>query len=1033
MKKGKRVLALLLALVLVIGVLPMSAFATTTSAVEGKDDALASVTYAKEKYTPDEHGIIVINVPYSTNSVSTKDITLNKAKGFSIGSHKFADATVKFPSKGGNVSTGLTVNYTKEGDKTKYERSYTVGFVKDDPKDSIFEGTLSYKMSTSDSAHTFKESEFTKLYKQNDGKAIKYISIEGESNCVEFKYDGKAYDGGLILVSNASKLKMTPLAAGEAWFPVYAYDSDQTLKDYDSVECDATIEVTVTSTLKKLTASVDGGGYYNLKDLGIPAEFKKVAGAELDSISFTTMPENGDIYNGSTKLTSRNSDLTAAELSKAKFKADELKGNKRVSDKIEYEAFDKSGNSYAGTIELTIKPKSLDLDDIEVKLKSNGKLAFSSLSMASKFKEDTKETLDCAYFTQPADGTLRYGYKSASQRGEELDEDELYYNTTSSKKLSISNITYVPDQNFTGTVYVYYTAYDTEEEEYEGRIVINVGESDMGEVGTYSIDSDEVLFFSEVAEDIDDMFTDVSSEKNFNYVTFVQPAVKEGSIRYGYESSTKQGSKISSSDKFYYSGSGKLVSDLVFVPDEDYEGEVELEFTVYGKGKDEEYDGTLTVKVSESDYELGTITFNVESGKVFKFDDVASAINTKFKKEADGNFKYLTFEEIPTKSKGTLYYDYDSKSNDGTKVEEDDDEFYRNDRTELQVKDLVLVPAKNFTGQIPLKYWAYGDGYSLGGKLIVTVKAKSAEFEALEYKIYNNQVLKLSSSDIAAKLKKVSDGVLDYITLAPAGSKTGNMYYSYISGSDNGGEFDGRDDLYRTGSKKKLIDDVTYVPLITYIGSFELEFTAYDDDDNSFDGKIKITVSEPDPFKDTKMNDWFYNAAKWGAGREIAKGTSTDPKNPQFSPNWDCTWAQILTFIWRANGSPKATINNPFTDLKSGDYCYDAILWAVANKIATPKAANEFGVNTPCTRGQALNFIYKAKNSPSVRGLTNNFNDVSANDDFYNAVLWGVDQGITNGTSATTFAPNTICTRGHIITFLYRAIERKDLQNGKTQ
>ena len=128
MNKGKRIFAVLLALILVIGALPSVAFAAVTP-IEGDDDALAYVTYKKVKYTPDKYGVIAIEVPNSQSEVDTSDIDYAAAKGYKIGSKDFADSKVKFPSKGGNISTELTINYTKDGDKTLYQRTYTVGFM----------------------------------------------------------------------------------------------------------------------------------------------------------------------------------------------------------------------------------------------------------------------------------------------------------------------------------------------------------------------------------------------------------------------------------------------------------------------------------------------------------------------------------------------------------------------------------------------------------------------------------------------------------------------------------------------------------------------------------------------------------------------------------------------------------------------------------------------------------------------------------------------------------------------------------------
>ena len=120
-----------------------------------------------------------------------------------------------------------------------------------------------------------------------------------------------------------------------------------------------------------------------------------------------------------------------------------------------------------------------------------------------------------------------------------------------------------------------------------------------------------------------------------------------------------------------------------------------------------------------------------------------------------------------------------------------------------------------------------------------------------------------------------------------------------------------------------------------------------------------------------------------------------------------------------AAGSPSVSGSNPFRDVASGDYFYRPVLWAVRNNITAGTSATTFSPNDGCTRGQIVTFLYKAAGSPSVSG-SNPFRDVASGDYFYRPVLWAVRNNITAGTSATTFSPNDGCTRGQIVTFLYK-------------
>lgn len=169
-------------------------------------------------------------------------------------------------------------------------------------------------------------------------------------------------------------------------------------------------------------------------------------------------------------------------------------------------------------------------------------------------------------------------------------------------------------------------------------------------------------------------------------------------------------------------------------------------------------------------------------------------------------------------------------------------------------------------------------------------------------------------------------------------------------------------------------------------------------------------------FTDVSEDDWFAQSVQWAVENSITVGTS----GTTFSPNETCTNAQILTFLWRAIGSPEVYISNPFTDLKNSDYFYKPALWAYRNGLVTGKV---FGGDTPCTRASTVSFLWRLAGQP-LQGR-NPFFDISSSADYAQAVMWAVEQGITSGTSATTFSPSIICTRGHIVTFLYRFMQFK--------
>lgn len=135
------------------------------------------------------------------------------------------------------------------------------------------------------------------------------------------------------------------------------------------------------------------------------------------------------------------------------------------------------------------------------------------------------------------------------------------------------------------------------------------------------------------------------------------------------------------------------------------------------------------------------------------------------------------------------------------------------------------------------------------------------------------------------------------------------------------------------------------------------------------------------------------------------------------APNETCTTAHILTFLWRAMGSPEPTGENPFTDVTESNYYYKAALWAHEKELVS---GNVFTASAPCTRGQTMLFLYLLAGSPAAEPTT--FTDVALDSVYNRAISWAVTEGITTGKTADTFDPDGICTRGNIVTFLYRAL-----------
>lgn len=176
---------------------------------------------------------------------------------------------------------------------------------------------------------------------------------------------------------------------------------------------------------------------------------------------------------------------------------------------------------------------------------------------------------------------------------------------------------------------------------------------------------------------------------------------------------------------------------------------------------------------------------------------------------------------------------------------------------------------------------------------------------------------------------------------------------------------------------------------------------------------ISASAASGTRFTDVSSDKWYAAPILWSVEEGVASGTT----KTTFSPNANCTKAQVLTFLWRACGSPEPKAKNPYYDLQGTEYYYRAAVWAYENNITD--RANYFMQNTPCDRSMAVKYMWKVAGSPQPSGTTA-FTDVTLYDSYAQAVAWAVQTGITSGTTQTTFSPYDICTRAQVMAFLYR-------------
>ncbi len=208
---------------------------------------------------------------------------------------------------------------------------------------------------------------------------------------------------------------------------------------------------------------------------------------------------------------------------------------------------------------------------------------------------------------------------------------------------------------------------------------------------------------------------------------------------------------------------------------------------------------------------------------------------------------------------------------------------------------------------------------------------------------------------------------------------------------------------------------------MTYYAAHEAEFDSGEYeligmDQWEIDTTSGIGADSKTPFTDVEDTDYFAAPVAWAYKAGVTAGTS----DTTFGPNETCTRGQIVTFLWAAAGKPEpVTTVNPFSDVKESDYYYEAVLWAAENGITAGTGDGKFSPKESCTRGQIVTFLWSYEGKDTPDASANPFSDVKESDYYYAAVQWAVENGVTAGTSTTTFSPSAACTRAHAVTFLY--------------
>ncbi len=450
-----------------------------------------------------------------------------------------------------------------------------------------------------------------------------------------------------------------------------------------------------------------------------------------------------------------------------------------------------------------------------------------------------------------------------------------------------------------------------------------------------------------------------------------------------------------------------------------------------------------TISVYQKNY---NINYNGVAGETVQFaqSDFNDFMNKVAEARGDASksksYPYVTFDyvsfSLPTTAQGTLYYG-------GTAMSTSNSSGAFNTRTKVTNLDSVtFVPNDKTTAKtITLNFTLYATRYSSSSTSRGTTVSYSGSVvvnlvrEDIKYTVSQGDSVRFDESDFLSYLHSTkgysSNYTIDYVTFDQSAVSAVNegSLYTYYSGYNYGGSVKTTDKFYysATASQNALSDvaflasryaktgETVYIPFTIYA-----RYGTTGTGTRQLTGTVAIKIGQTMNFIDVKTTDYFYNSVKWAVGKNITNGTSSTT----FSPYKSCTRAEIVTFLWRAAGSPEpTTTRNPFRDVNAVTHSsyYKAILWASQKGITSGTSATAFSPDQVCTRAQIVTFLYRYAGQPSGY-YSNPFKDVGATSEasYYKAILWAVGKGITTGTSATTFSPYASCNRAEAVTFLYR-------------
>ncbi len=675
---------------------------------------------------------------------------------------------------------------------------------------------------------------------------------------------------------------------------------------------------------------------------------------------------------------------------------------------ISYTACDVNGVTFRGRVTVRVNEPAGGTGDLSYSISQGGRITFDDDDFDDLCRDVTGSALDYVRFELPSagEGSLYYNYTSSGNRGEPVDDDDSYYMDSSPY---LRRVTFVADEDFTGTAEVEFTAWDTRGNRFSGVVEIRVGSSDGGDI-RYSVRRNGSVTFDDA--DFNALCRDVTGS-TLDYVRFELPRSSQGDLYYNYdEDDGDYDHEVRENRNYYYGTRTYRLDRVAFVPDEDYTGTVEISFR--GESVDDEsFTGTVVIRVEDGG---DAIRYQVRAGDAVEFD--VDDFDDLCQDLTGDRLRYVRFT-LPSSSRGVLYYEYDG--GDYTHRVTSSRSYYRSSSPYL---DRVSFEAsRSYQGTVRIQFTGRSTGNeSFEGEVEIEVEGTGSS--NLSYTTsYSPVTFRVQDFEDACQDAGLDD--LDYVRFTPPGSSAGHLYYRYDGVGGSASEVRSSTNYYPSRSPR--IAEVSFVPRVGYLGTVSIPYTARDERGETLHGQVRITVQNSGSsrhFTDMGSYGWAASAVDFLYENEVVSGVGAG----QFGPDRRITRGDFVLMLCQAFDLSGRS-GSGFWDVPADSYYAQAVSTAQALGVAGGYPDGGFHPMDPVSRQDAAVMLLRAMQAngwslgSGNQGLLDRYTDSWQIDAYArDALALMLEYGIMSGTQQNTISPLQTTTRAEMAVMLASAL-----------